>query len=330
MREIPVEEAVGTILCHDITRIIPNRVQERAFRRGHIVRPEDIPELLKLGKEHLFVWEPAAGALHEDDAARRLARAAAQSGLSAGEPSEGKVELSAAHDGLLKVDQESLLAVNSVPEVTLITQRHNTPVHAGEVVAGARVIPLVIAEERVAAAEAICQPRGGILAVRPYRPLAVGVVTTGSEVFKGRIPDGFGPVLKEKFSAFGCQILSTVYAPDDMDAIVAALRQVREAGAELICATGGMSVDPDDRTPGAIRRAGAQIVAYGMPVLPGNMTLLAYWDGIPVLGLPGCVMFKAKTAFDVLIPRLLAGDLLERRDIIELGHGGLLSGCDHD
>lgn len=328
MRKVRVQEAVGETLCHDITRIVPGRVQEAAFKRGHVIREEDVPELLKLGKEHIFVGEPEPGKVHEDDAALRLAAAAAKAGVIWDAPSEGKVELKAAHPGVLRVNVEALRRVNSIDQVTLVTRRTNEPIlHQGEQIAGARVIPLFIDEEKVRQAEIVCGQAGGILEVTPFRLKRVGVVVTGNEVYYGRIQDGFGPVLREKFAALGCQVIGIEYAPDDQAVIVEKIHGFVRQGAELIAATGGMSVDPDDRTPGAIRAAGAEIVSYGAPMLPGNMYLVGYLGDVPVMGLPGCVMFKETTAFDYLVPRVLTGERLTRADIVELGHGGLLNPC---
>lgn len=328
MRKIRVEEAVGTVLCHDITRIVPGVLQEAAFKKGHVVRPEDIPELLKLGKEHLYVWELAPGMLHEDDAAIRLAQASIRRGIEITAPSEGKVELTASYPGVLKVDVDALYQVNSVDQVTLVTRRNDSVIYdAGEQVAASRVIPLVIEESRVQQAEEICRDSGGILEVVPFVLDRAGVVITGNEVYHGRIKDGFGPVLKDKFARLGCDVIAVDYAPDDPEIIAEKILGLKEEGAQIIAATGGMSVDPDDRTPGAIKRAGATVVSYGLPMLPGNMFLVAYLDDVPVVGLPGCVMFKETTAFDVVVPRILTGERLTKRQIIELGHGGLLSYC---
>ncbi|HLS90683.1 MAG TPA: molybdopterin-binding protein, partial [Limnochordia bacterium] len=311
MRKVPVQQAVGSVLCHDITRIIPGKVQEAAFKKGHVVREEDVEELLKLGKDHVYVWEPQPGMLHEDDAALRLAAAAAKAGIEWDNPSEGKVELKAAHPGVLRVDVEALRQVNSVEQVTLVTRRNHEPIlKGGEQIAAARVIPLFIEEEKVVAAEKIMARAGGILEVTPFRLKRVGVVITGNEVYYGRIQDGFAPVLREKFAALGCEIVGVEYAPDDQSVIVDKILSFAQRGAEVIVATGGMSVDPDDQTPGAIKAAGVEIVSYGIPMLPGNMYLVGYLGDRPVMGLPGCVMFKEKTAFDYLVPRVLTGERL--------------------
>lgn len=328
MRKVPVREAVGSTLCHDITRIVPGVVQEAAFKKGHRVRPEDVDVLLKLGKEHLYVWEPQPGMVHEDDAAIRIAQAAIGEGIAWSEPSEGKVELRATRPGVLRIDTAALLAVNRVADVTLITRKRDETIYeAGEQVAATRVIPLLIAEERVAEVEAIGRAAGGILSVAPFRIRRAGVVVTGNEVYHGRIQDGFGPVLREKFRRLGCDVMDVLLAPDDPAVIVERIARLVEAGAELIAVTGGMSVDPDDRTPAAIRAAGAEIVSYGVPMLPGNMLLVAYLGTVPVMGLPGCVMFKEKTSFDVIAPRLLTGERLTKEHIVSLGEGGLLAHC---
>lgn len=328
MKRIPVQAAVGSVLCHDITRILPGRVQEVAFKKGHVVREEDIPELLRLGKDHVYAWEPEPGKVHEDEAAVRIARAAAGSGVTWNGPSEGKVELRAEHPGVLRVNVEALHQVNSIDEVTLITRRNREPVvEAGEQVAAARVIPLLIDAGRIAEVERVCAGSGGILEVSPFVLRRVGVVVTGNEVYYGRIRDGFGPVLREKFSRLGCEVMDVAYAPDDRVAIAETILRFVEEGAEVVVATGGMSVDPDDRTPGAIKATGAEVVSYGVPMIPGNMFLVAYLGEVPVLGLPGCVMFKEVTAFDYLVPRVLAKERLTKADIVELGHGGLLHSC---
>lgn len=327
MKTIPVEEAVGTVLCHDITRIVPGSCKEPAFRRGHVVRPEDIPALLDIGKANLFVFDPRDGYVHEDECALRLARAASGPGISIGSPSEGKSSLTASHDGLLRIDTEALLNLNSVPDITFATIHTGQFVKAGRMVAGTRVIPLAIPEDILRRAEDICAGNTPLIEVRPLRAARVGVVTTGSEVYTGRIKDGFGPVLKRKFEHLGSSILDQVFVSDQVDMTVAAILDLAGRGADFIAVTGGMSVDPDDQTPAAIRRTGAKVISYGAPMYPGAMFMLAYLGDIPVVGLPGCVMYHKASIFDLAVPRLLAGERLSRRDIVALGHGGLCENC---
>ncbi|HLN63496.1 MAG TPA: molybdopterin-binding protein [Symbiobacteriaceae bacterium] len=321
MKVVATTEAVGMILCHDLTRIVPGEGKGPAFRKGHVVREEDIPLLLSMGKEHLYVWEVQPGLIHEEEAAQRLAKAAVVGGITYGAPSEGKVSLKAAHAGLLRIDAAKLEQINSIGEVTVATQRDGMAVEAGKLVAACKVTPLVIPEVQVAAAEAL----GTWIEVKPFQPRPTAVIVTGSEVFKGRIPDKFGPVVEAKLAAYGCPVVYKAYSDDQAEMTVEHIRKAQEAGAELILCTGGMSVDPDDATPGAIRQSGARIVTYGAPVLPGSMFMMAYLEGDrPVMGLPGAVMFESYTLFDVVLPMVLAGEVLTKQDFIRMGHGGLI------
>ena len=166
-----------------------------------------------------------------------------------------------------------------------------------------------------------------ILNVLPFHQKKFAVITTGSEVFKGRIEDKFTPILEAKLKEYGCEMTFHKVCDDDPAGITAAILEAKAAGCELIFTTGGMSVDPDDRTPLAIKNTGADIVTYGAPVLPGAMFLVSYLDGVPVCGLPGCVMYAKRTIFDLLLPRLLADDPITADDIARLGEGGLCLGC---
>ncbi|WP_372009561.1 molybdopterin-binding protein [Paenibacillus chitinolyticus] len=353
LREVKVEDAIGLVLAHDLTRIIPGEFKGRLFRKGHQISEEDIPALLSIGKEHIYVLELAEGYLHEDEAALRLASAVRGTNTERTEPHEGKVTLKSAIHGLAKIDKAFVDEVNGIGRIVMSTIRTNTVVKPGQALAGTRVIPLVIEEEPVARVERLAAQRrsgqaltagsleplsGGpadaagtplpaeLVAVKPFRSLRVGLITTGSEVFKGRIEDKFGPVVRAKVEALGSKVIDQRFTPDDMDAIVTEIRHFIGLGADLILVTGGMSVDPDDRTPGAIARAGARIVSYGTPMLPGSMLMMAYIGSVPVMGLPGCVMHDPYTSFDVLLPRICAGEEIFREDITEMGYGGLL-GC---
>ncbi len=327
MRVIAVEKAVGTVLCHDITRIVPGESKGPAFRKGHVVRPEDVAELLRLGKEHLYVWETGGDQVHEDDAAARIARAVAGEGVRLSAPCEGRINLLAARRGLLKIDVNALRRINAVEDVAVATLHGDVVVSPGQMLAGTRVVPLVVARGRLEAVEDVCAAASPVVAVRALRPLRVGVVTTGSEVYHGRIKDKFGPVLRRKFAELGCTVVRQVIVPDDRDMTARAILRLAEEGAELIAVTGGMSVDPDDLSPSSIRAAGGRLVSYGAPTFPGAMFLLAYLDDVPLVGLPGCVMYHRTSVFDLLVPRLVAGERLAREDIVELGHGGLCAMC---
>ncbi|MCU0602847.1 MAG: molybdopterin-binding protein [Desulfobacterales bacterium] len=327
MKSVPVHDAVGMVLCHDVTRIVPGEFKGPAFKKGHIIAPRDIELLLDMGKASVYVYDLAEGYLHEDDAAARIASAAAGPGLQLTPPSEGRVNLTASREGLLKVNSAALARINSVEDIVFATLHSNLPVGRNRAVGGTRIIPLVIAEEAVRRVEAVCREHAPVIEIKALRALRVGIVTTGSEVFHGRIEDKFGPVLHGKFAELNCPVLGQVFASDDPAMTAQAIRKFVEDGAELVAVTGGMSVDPDDRTPAAIRDTGARIVTYGAPVFPGAMFLLAYMGAVPIIGLPGCVMYHRTSIFDLIVPRLLAGECLAREDFLELGYGGYCSGC---
>jgi len=328
MKTITVENAVGTVLCHDITRIVPGEAKGPAFRRGYVVTEADISALLDIGKEHLYVFDPKDGYVHEDDAVLRIARAAAGPGVTLSAPTEGKITLSAAVDGLVDIDTDALLKLNSIPDVIFGTIHTNQLARKGRNLAGTRVIPLVVTEEIVAEAERILQENPPLIRIRPLQSRRVGIVTTGSEVFSGRIKDKFGPVVTRKFEGYGSTIVGQRFVSDQPSMTVTAIRDFLAEGADFIVVTGGMSVDPDDQTPASIRAAGAEVVTYGAPTFPGAMFMLARIGDVPVVGLPGCVMYYKASIFDLLIPRLLAGKDVTRDDIVALGHGGFCEGCD--
>jgi molybdenum cofactor synthesis domain-containing protein len=328
MKLIRTEEAVGHVLCHDMTQIIPGVYKDARFRKGHIVAEEDIPVLLAMGKENLYVWEKTEGMLHEDEAALRLRDMCISEHMHCTEVKEGKVELIADKDGLFEVDTERLCAVNGIDELMIATRHTNTAVHPGDKLAGMRVIPLVIEEEKLERAEQTAGKRP-LLRLTPWKLKTAAVITTGSEVAKGLIEDKFTPVVERKLAAFGIRMIRHVLTGDDPGRIREEIVKAHEDGMDLVLCTGGMSVDPDDRTPGAIARSGVKIVTYGAPTLPGAMFCLGYFeDGTPVAGLPGCVMYAKATIFDLVLPRIAAGVALKRSDFVRLGHGGLCLGCD--
>ncbi|MBN2058937.1 MAG: molybdopterin-binding protein [Deltaproteobacteria bacterium] len=326
---ISVEEAIGTVLAHDITEIRPGRFKGSAFKRGQIIKKDDLERLKSLGKEHIFVLNIEPGEIHEDDAALRLARVLAGPGIIFDEnPSEGKITLKAAHKGLLKVNVPALVDFNLVPEVTCSTRHNNILVEKGETVAGTRAIPLIIDEDYVLQAEKIAKKAGGILSVKPLSTPASGIIITGTEVYSGRIEDKFAPVLKKKLSSFGCEIKEISFLPDNKNRIIKTLHSYLKKGYDLILLTGGMSVDPDDVTRMAIAEAGAEDIIYGTPVLPGAMFLYARFGEVPVLGLPACIIFYKTTVFDLIFPRVLAGEKITRTDLASMAHGGLCLTCE--
>ena len=327
MKLIRTEEAVGHVLCHDLTQIIKDQYKDARFRKGHVVTEEDIPVLLSMGKEHLYVWEMTPGMVHENDAAERLLALCENDHMTRSEVKEGKIELKAACDGLFRVNSQHLIAVNSIEDIMIATRHGNTAVRKGGKLAGMRVIPLIIEEEKLRAAE---QAAGDapLLELLPYVKKTAAIVATGSEVKKGLIQDTFTPVVKDKLATYGIETVSVAYSGDGVEHVAAAIADARKTGAEMIVCTGGMSVDPDDNTPGGIKASGARIVTYGAPVLPGAMFLLGYYDdGTVVMGLPGCVMYAGATIFDLVLPRVAAGVEVTRADIVALGEGGLCLGC---
>ena len=327
MKRIETRQAVGHVLCHDLTQIIPGVTKDARFRKGHIVRPEDIPVLLSMGKEHLYVWERQPGMLHEDEAADRLRRLCQNQHMHPTPVKEGKIELIADCDGLFQVDVDRLNAVNGEDELMIATRHTNTAVRRGDKLAGTRIIPLVIAEDKLKAVEEAVG-KAPILRLTPWKLKTCGLITTGGEVACGLIEDSFTPVVIEKLAAYGIAVTQRCLPGDDRAAITAAALAYKAKGVDLILCTGGMSVDPDDRTPGAIKDTGAEIVSYGAPVLPGAMFLLGYFaDGTPIMGLPGCVMYAKATIFDLVLPRIAAGVRVNRAELRGMGHGGLCLGC---
>ena len=328
MKLIRTEDAVGQVLCHDLTQIIKGVSKGPRFRKGHIVAEEDIPVLLSMGKDQLYVWEKDDTVYHENEAAEILCQVSMGENMTPSEVKEGKIELTAACDGLFTVDVERLDAVNEIDQIMIATRHTNTPVKKGDKLLGTRVIPLVIKKGKM---ELVRKTAGEkpLCRLLPYRMKKAGIVTTGNEVFYGRIQDTFTPVVKNKLEQYGIQAEDHLTVGDEKEKITAAIRELKARGCELIIATGGMSVDPDDQTPGAIKESGAEVVTYGAPVLPGAMFCLAYFsDGTPVMGLPGCVMYAKTTIFDLVLPRIAAGVRISRKDITRLGNGGLCLGCE--
>jgi len=327
LETIRVKEAVGKVLSHDITRIVKGEFKGPAFRKGHIVTEGDIPELLRMGKENLYIMTLDPGELHEDQAGIRLGTAVAGDGITWRGPKESRVNLYAGCDGLLKVNVPALEVINEIPNVILGTLPNNSVVKTGDLLAGTKVIPLVVPESTVAGAEEIARDAGWVLRVISFRRYQVGVIITGSEVYQGRIKDGFGTVLRDKVESYGSTLLATEYAPDDAAVIADQIKRLTAEGAGLILVTGGMSVDPDDVTPTGIKLSGAVVEKYGAPTFPGAMFLLSYLGEIPILGVPACGMYFKTTILDLILPRLLAGERVTRKDIVALAHGGLCRGC---
>ena len=277
-------------------------------------------------KEHIYVWEPKEGELHENDAAIRLANLVLGEGVSRSvEIKEGKVDFFADRDGVLKVNKEELFKLNSLGEIIVSTLHNNTPIKKGEKIGATRVIPLIIDEEKIIKAEELIEKN--IIYVEEIKQKKCLLITTGNEVYSGRIKDAFLPVIKSKLGYYGSEVVKQVILPDSKERIIEEIQKGLAENIDMIICTGGMSVDPDDVTPTAIKECGGELVTYGSPVLPGAMFLLAYYNDVPILGVPSCAMYSKRTVLDLVLPRVLADERLTLEDIASYGHGGLCLDC---
>lgn len=328
MKQIRIEDSVGCILSHDVTKIVPGEFKGRLFKKGHVIREEDIPKLLDIGKEHIYVWETKKGQLHENDAAIRVKDLVLGQGCYISEEiKEGKIDFFANTQGIVKINKDLLLKLNLLGEIIVSTIHNNTPVKKGEKIGATRVIPLIIDEKKILEAEKIIKEK--IISVEEIKPKKAVLITTGNEVYKGRIKDAFLPVMKEKLEHYGSEIVKQIILPDNKEMITEnILKVIEEDKVDMIICTGGMSVDPDDVTPSAIKDCNGEIVTYGAPVLPGAMFLLAYYKNIPILGVPSCAMYSKRTIFDLVLPRILADEKLSFEDIARFGNGGMCLNCE--
>ncbi len=324
LKEVRVEDAVGTVLTHDLTQILPGEFKGRRFKKGHVIREQDIPDLLSIGKEHLYVLHLKQGYVHEEEAALRLAQALAGENTMLTEPYEGKVTIKSTIHGILKIEKTIVDEINQLKDISVATKRKDVVVKPGDSIVGARVTPLIMDESMIEQVESYLLDSEKKVFVKPFLPLKVGIVTTGSEIFKGRIKDKFGPVVMGKVQHLGGMILGQKLSNDDKEMIVQHIEAFIHEGADIVFVTGGMSVDPDDRSPGAIYDVATEVIRYGTPMLPGSMLMMAYKGEIPIVGLPGCVMHDPFTSFDVLLPKIMAGEKINETDITTLGYGGLL------
>ncbi|MDY6152963.1 MAG: molybdopterin-binding protein [Terrisporobacter sp.] len=328
MKQIRIEDAVGCILSHDVTKIVPGEFKGRLFKKGHVIKEEDIEKLLDIGKEHIYVWEPKENELHENDAAIRIKDLVLGEGCTISEEiKEGKIDFFADRQGVLKINKDLLLKLNMVGEIIVSTMHNNTPVKKGEKIGATRVIPLIINDEKIIEAENLIKEK--IIRVEEIKPKKAVLITTGNEVYKGRIKDAFLPVMEEKLGYYGSEIIRQVILPDDKEMISEnIIKAIEEDKVDVVICTGGMSVDPDDVTPSAIKDCNGEIVTYGAPVLPGAMFLLAYYKNTPILGVPSCAMYAKRTILDLVLPRVLADEKLTFEDIASYGNGGMCLSCE--
>lgn len=327
-KRIKIEDAIGKRLAHDITEIVPGKFKGPAYRKGHRIEDGDLCHLMRLGKRHLYILDLSKDQVHEDDAVLSLAKALSGPGVTFDpNPSEGKIQLVAAHDGLFSVRVEPLIELNLIPDVMCASIHTRTPVKKGKKLAGTRAIPLVIDREILNQALRMAESHFPIFSVKPFQPLKVKLVITGNEVYDGLIEDRFETIVRDKIEAYGSILSETVVTPDDEDVISLQISRFIGEGAEMIITTGGMSVDPDDVTRLGIRKAGADRIHYGAAALPGAMFLLAYKGNIPIVGIPACGLYHTATIFDIILPRLLAGEKPDAADLARLSHGGLCLDC---
>ena len=327
MKLIKTENAVGCVLCHDITQIIKGVTKDARFRKGHVITKEDIPVLLSIGKGNIYIYENDENMMHENDAAKVLVSMCKNEYMSESDVKEGKIELKAEADGLLKVDKNKLFTVNSFGQMMIATRHGNTMVKKGDKLAGTRIIPLVIEKEKMERVKKEVG-EGSILKLMPFKHKKAALLTTGNEVYYHRIKDTFSETVMQKLDEFDVQIIDHVILPDDNELLTKTILEELEKGADIVICTGGMSVDPDDKTPLAIKNTGADVVSYGSPVLPGAMFMIAYMGEKVIMGLPGCVMYARRTIFDLALPRVMADDKITADELFSLGEGGLCLGCE--
>lgn len=326
MKKVKIEDAVGMELCHDVTAI-RDGFKGAAYRRGHIITEEDVPDLLCIGKKTVFVWEEQAGEIHEEDCALRLSAMAGVEGASWSAPSEGKVVLTAGKPGMFRVDRELLHQINDIGDITFVTLPDHYPVEAGARLASVRIVPLVTKEEQIIAAENLCENRR-LLELLPYRQMKTGIIITGSEIYTGKIKDKFEPVIRAKLEHYPAEILGVTICDDDLDMITEASMKYIGEGADLLIYSGGMSVDPDDLTPTAMRQLSDTFIKQGVPAQPGNMTTIAYRGDTMLIGVPSAAIKSNITVLDAVLPQIFTGLKFTKEDLVRLGDGGLCQQCE--
>ena len=327
MKKLKLEEAIGKPLANDMTRIIPGKVKGAAFKRGHILREKDIPMLKDMGKAHVYVLDPEKGYIHEDDAAVALSQAYGGEAFERQGPGEGRINLKARFQGLLKINLPLLNTINETGDIICSTLHQHTVCAAGMTVAATRIIPVAMDEVRFNRTLEVVRRDGPLLRLLPFVRKKVGVIVTGEEVFSGRIPDSSRDILSPKITALGGTLTDHAVCPDDAAVIGETIVKMAAGGCEIVITTGGLSVDPDDVTLEGIRQSGAELVSYGSPILPGAMFACATLKGMPVLGIPAAIFYFKATVLDIFLPRAMADDPITREDIVALGHGGLCLNC---
>lgn len=320
---VKVEDSEGLILAHDLTGIVPFKSKGAVFRKGHKIKKEDIPLLLKIGKEKVMVLSLNEDEVHEDDAAMFIAEKVSGKNIELKNPGEAWIEGYSKTDGLFKLNVKLLKQGLSIPEIVVATIPSNTPVKKGTRITKIKIIPLFIEREKLKRFEDLMLG-GPIMDVIPYKIKTAGVVTVGNEIVSGRVKDAFGPLLKEKLENYGVCMCEQLIVKDEMGEIENAILEEISLGRELIVVTGGMS--PDDFTAKAIAEVG-KVSVKGVPMSPAAMLTIAYRNDVPIVGIPAGALTNRITSFDVLLPRILTGEKITREKVVELANGGLCMNC---
>ncbi len=326
VREVPIDDAVGLTLAHDLTGITPGRFKGAVLRRGHVIGETDLEILRNIGKSHLKILELDPHEVHEDEAAERLGRMLAGRGLEVTMPGEAWADLVATDTGLLKVDVERLRQLNLLDDVLAATRHTNFPVKAGALVGRVKVRGLAVDQEVLQRARDVAAGSVPVLEVLPYRPMQVGAVITGREVYEGRIKDAFAPLLRRRLEEYGSSLAHSEIVPDEVLEVSRAITSALATGLDMVFVTGGGS--PDDCTSESIRCSADEVVFHGVPVAPGAMGMLAYVGDVPILGVPAGLLARSRGFLDLILPRLLSGERLGHDEVADYGHGGLCLGCE--
>jgi formylmethanofuran dehydrogenase subunit E len=326
LNKTPVEDAVGYHLLNDITKIIPGKKKYAAFKRGQQITADDIIELKSMGKENLYLEEKnlhVEGFVHEDQAAYEFARAMQGEGVKFSDfAQEGKIDLFAANDGLLVINEDILQSFNRQQDVICASIPNFSKCKTDQKIAGTRIIPLMIHKSNfLKAMSALKEP---VFTVKMYIKKKIGLLITGNEVYENRISDAFTPILEKKLAEFGALIVKRGIVGDDKDKIASSILEFAAAGIDVIVTTAGMSVDPDDVTRAGIIQAGTRDIIYGVPILPGSMLLYGKINNAVILGMPGCGIYNKISSFDLLLPRVLADIKICRQDVSKMGCGGII------
>lgn len=321
---VNLDQAINHILSHDLTKIdVESGYKGPRFKKGHVIKEEDISVLRSMGREHLTVLELEEDEVHEDDAALALGLAMRGDGLKLRGPNEGRCDLVSEKKGLLCFDPDKIHFINSDPDWVVVTANPYTVIEPGDLVAGFRVLPLAIKKAQLERAIKI----SARFEVKGFNPLNVGLVTTGREIKAGVIEDAFRPKLEKKVAYFGGNVVGQNIVGDESEEISAAIRDFLNRGADIVICTGGMSVDADDNSPRAISEVCDEIKFKGIPVLPGSMLMLGLKGEKVIIGAPACVVHDEWTSLDLILPRIFAGLIPTLEEIRHFGVGGLCRRC---